>query len=141
VTTRITLGAPSEGITVQAGVEFVNGVAELGELGPNKRRYFEATGATVEEVAADGRGLDELTRAELLAIIDDKGLEVKTTGKVPELAARVQDALDARAQASIDEAAAATAQTFAENTVRLVPGEPGNADTGAVDNGANTAEA
>jgi hypothetical protein len=63
---------------VIAGVEFVDGVADV-ELGPNKRAYFAAFGYGLEETSTSAGSpipLHEMTRTQLLADADARGIEI-----------------------------------------------------------------
>lgn len=150
---NITLPGKNEGTRVQGGVVFTDGTAQA-NLGPNKRRYFESIGATVTELAQVGRKsvpLDKLKLSELTAYADKQGIDLSGVPRKKDdtlaaieagLAAKAADTQVAVQQVNAETFAAALATSQTEsNTVHTGPGEASNADTGSVDNAANTAVA
>lgn len=146
---KITLRGTHEGATVRAGVVFVDGIGEA-ELGPNSRRYFEATGATVEDLVGEGgksRALSDLNIAELRTYAEKNDITVKATKK-DDIIGEIQKGLTERASAESTKVQEITSEVFSDvieagrrvdNTVHTAPADQGNADTTAVDNTANTA--
>lgn len=80
---------------VRAGVAFLNGVGECDN--PNMLTWFKARGYTVEaeQEAASKSGskaLSKMNRAELVAYVAEKGIEVDTSGTKAVIRAAIEAA-------------------------------------------------
>ena len=80
---KITLPKGTEAELI-AGVRFTAGVAEVAELSPNRRTYFELLGATV-----DGDDLTNLSAGQLRARIP-AGVEIPANAKKVDLIAIIE---------------------------------------------------
>ena len=145
---RITLIGRNPGRRISGGVVFTDGVAEVDSLGVNTRRFFEAKGATIEELGAGGKSLDDMSRAELADFAEREGLDVKNPGRVAEFRDAVKTAVADKAKSDAETEKDTASATFSDvlglgqatsNTVTTSAGDEGNADASSVDNSANTA--
>jgi hypothetical protein len=99
MTARITLTTPQTALV--AGIHFVDGIAEVDELGTNKREFFTNAGAKIEALSDAGVPLEDMTGAQLTAFAAEQTppIEHPSGIKVADLRALVIAAVESRAQA------------------------------------------
>jgi hypothetical protein len=98
MTTRITLSTPQTALV--AGIHFIDGIAEVDELGTNKREFFTNAGATIEALATDGVPLVDMTGVQLreFAAAQEPPIEHPSSITVAELRKLVIAAVESREQ-------------------------------------------
>lgn len=82
---RITHPRPQLGRQRDLGIEFIDGIAEVDELHPERALALVQHGFTIDETPE----LEERTVAELRAELSDLGYEVKKSWRKPELVERI----------------------------------------------------